>query len=674
MPRRISPPRDQLDRLRQPLTEGEREVFDFFDELLPEAWEIYIQPHLNGLRPDFVILHPHTGIVVIEVKDWDLEAMEYEVVKEPGVAAPRLFASKGGKRFPLDAENPLNKIHLYRDEVLQLYCPSFEKDPKNSPRVVAGLVFFTRAERARVKELFSQSISHYGGDEPENGQKNPKRNNCRIGGSDDLSRRNQSTLRELIEFASYPDRGGMSEDVARDLRHWLEEPEFAAEQRTPLPLDDKQKGLATSRTPGGYRRIKGPAGSGKSQVLAARAAQLTLENPDSRVLIVSFNITILNYLIDLAVRWPRPGLTKVRSQVDVLNFHAWCKRLCWSVGAGAQYSRLWGNHFDGKVEDSNAVDDTVFEREISELVSRVLDQAGASAKSYDAILVDEGQDFRPEWWNCLRKTLKDDGEMLLVADASQDIYGNSDLWTEGAMRGCGFAGEWVQLLGSYRIPAVLLPLIRDFAASFLADRKSDPPQGQEDFLPALEGPCTLRWRQVPEGLVTATGLLEALRIAGIDSPAPVPFPDVTIVVSSKTTGKRIVGALEARNIRSIHTFDTEHEKADNRVERRKKLAFYKGDARVKVTTIHSFKGLETRALVICQAREDRGSANAELLYTAMTRLKRTERGSHLSIITDDPEFVSHGRTWPDFLLDEDEISSPTKSISASPRRGNDESH
>ena len=60
--RRIEPPRNEHNYLRQPMTAGEKRVLDFFDEHLPPEWEIYIQPHLNGLRPDFVIMNPDVGI------------------------------------------------------------------------------------------------------------------------------------------------------------------------------------------------------------------------------------------------------------------------------------------------------------------------------------------------------------------------------------------------------------------------------------------------------------------------------------------------------------------------------------------------------------------------------------------------------------------------------------
>ena len=122
MIRFVSPPLDQLDKLRQPLTPGERMVVDLFHAELPEDWEIYIQPHLNGLRPDIVLLNPKVGIAVFEVKDWNLGAMEYRV-KERAHKCPVLLARKDGKRFSLQSQNPVEKIFRYKQEIHDLYCP-----------------------------------------------------------------------------------------------------------------------------------------------------------------------------------------------------------------------------------------------------------------------------------------------------------------------------------------------------------------------------------------------------------------------------------------------------------------------------------------------------------------------------------------------------------------------
>jgi hypothetical protein len=60
----ICPRRTELHLLRTPLTAGELRVLDFFYRFLTHGWEIYIQPHSNGVRPDFVLLNPNVGIAV----------------------------------------------------------------------------------------------------------------------------------------------------------------------------------------------------------------------------------------------------------------------------------------------------------------------------------------------------------------------------------------------------------------------------------------------------------------------------------------------------------------------------------------------------------------------------------------------------------------------------------
>ena len=60
----VDPPLDELHLLPTTLTNGERKVLDYFLDNLPEEWEIYIQPHLNGLKPDLVLLHPASGVLV----------------------------------------------------------------------------------------------------------------------------------------------------------------------------------------------------------------------------------------------------------------------------------------------------------------------------------------------------------------------------------------------------------------------------------------------------------------------------------------------------------------------------------------------------------------------------------------------------------------------------------
>lgn len=107
----VSPPLEDLAKLRTPLTPGERKVLDHFVRVLPTDWELYLQPHLNGLRPDIVLLHPKKGIAVYEIKDWDLSAMDYFVQKREG-RAPVLMARRNGKTFSVEKQNPITKYPI----------------------------------------------------------------------------------------------------------------------------------------------------------------------------------------------------------------------------------------------------------------------------------------------------------------------------------------------------------------------------------------------------------------------------------------------------------------------------------------------------------------------------------------------------------------------------------
>lgn len=106
----ISPPKSEFAALKPALTAGEQEVVDFFDRNLPIAWEIYVRPYLNGLRPDIVLLHPQAGIAVFEIKDWNLDAMDYEVINNKD-DNPELWATsyKTGLRFSMQKDNPIRK-------------------------------------------------------------------------------------------------------------------------------------------------------------------------------------------------------------------------------------------------------------------------------------------------------------------------------------------------------------------------------------------------------------------------------------------------------------------------------------------------------------------------------------------------------------------------------------
>lgn len=627
MPRTVHPPSDQLDKLRQPMTRGERMVFDFLDRELDEDWEIYIQPHLNGLRPDFVLMNPNIGIAVIEVKDWNLDAMRY-FVKAHRNGRKELYAEKDGQEFAV--ENPFKKIKAYKDAIFDVYCPRLEQ--KAGYAAICPIVLFPFAPRDRVLRLQEAFLD-------EKALKN-RETWYPVGGYEELL---QGRLKTILPLLIRRDNNVMRPALANDLRGWLVEPDFASTQRKPLAMDRNQRTLAETRTPSGYRRIKGPAGSGKSLVLAARAANLASEGKS--VLIVTFNITLWHYLRDLIVR----GVTRRgwMENITFVHFHEWCKRVCDVPPFLDEYAAIMAPI--AKIQDDASLDDMEKKRRISATSGPILDQkipqlakkaAISAVDKFDAVLVDEGQDFLPLWWDALRGIRKQDGEMVLVADATQDVYGKAARWTDEAMSGAGFSGGWAQLTLGYRLPSDALRLVGDFASRFLPPESRDLPEPDQGALELSES--NVEWIQCDEQDAVKRCVDAVLAMHRKTGRQGLANADIVFLCSSIDHGRNFIGLLttyQGFQVNVAHTYA--HKKSE---EARRKMGFWLGDARMKATTFHSFKGWETRLLVVYISNA-RGRENRAAIYAALTRLKRSEQGSHLTVVCSTPELAEFGAQY-----------------------------
>ncbi len=623
MNRIIYPPLEEHVRLRQKLTDGEMSVLALFNRFLSPEWEIYIQPHLNGLRPDFVLLNPAVGIAVFEVKDWNLDAMHYFTMTD-GEGYTSLWAEKDGEQFCIQSDNPITKVNLYRKEIYELYCPRIGQSARPGKHdgwatITAGVIF-PFASASRVKALLAPFLPKTGADTYSSYRPISGRDEVATGQIELIfpeSRRTQSRL--------------MTNALAEDLRGWLVEPDFSTTQRVPLELDRKQRALADARTDSGYRRIKGPAGSGKSLVLAARAAKLI--NEGKQALVVTFNITLWHYLRDLMVR-AVDSPEKMRN-VRLSHFHHWCKQVCYEVGWDAHYDKLAKTMANASQDELR----TILNDNIPALAAKAIEQPGAT--KYDAILVDEGQDYRPNWWSILRKSHVKDGEMMLVADATQDVYGTATAWTDEVMQGAGFRGGWAQLDVSYRLPPLALDMAREFARRFLPTETSVLPEQEQGSLNFY--PCTLRWVQCPSDLATTACVDEILALMKSTGKNGLANADITLLSAGTRFGASVTAYLEDQyRIETVNTFGS-----DSIEQRRQKMGFFMGDARVKATTLHSFKGWEARLLVVYIDHAKDATALA-LIYAGLTRLKRHAEGSWLTVVCSANELESFGRNWPSF--------------------------
>ena len=199
----VSPPLAELGRLDPPLNRGEAACLRYLLRHLPPGWELYIQPHLNGLRPDFVLLHPRVGMAVFEVKDWNLEAMSCEADEATG--SMRLWVEEDGEKVPCSFEDPIAKIHLYKEEIHKIYCP--RSDARMGYALISAALVFPLANTARLHELFD-----------------PMRKELRmldherywpLVGRDLLA---QPDITQVLPSAHYSHSDYMTEDTADDLR------------------------------------------------------------------------------------------------------------------------------------------------------------------------------------------------------------------------------------------------------------------------------------------------------------------------------------------------------------------------------------------------------------------------------------------------------------------------
>lgn len=591
------------------LSSSEKKAVSFFETNLDDKWEIYLKPFLNGCSPDLVLLNPEIGVAVFDIKDWDFYHPQIRYIDD------RLCLSENEEIRKI--RNPLADLRNYRYEIFNLYCPRL--DGKYGLQVIKSGLIFPNADQEEIESVFKGLYSS---------------NELLIG-------KKIIEAKDLKPILSSSDLYGnwMSEDTAADLRSWLIEPDYSSEQREPIELNSTQKQLIFTRTDTGFRRIRGAAGAGKSVVIASRAA--ILANAGLKVLVVSFNITLLQYLRDLCARYPHANPNKI----TWLNFHEWLKRTVLDLELDHEYNEIWGQAFVSGEKDSRKTSQ-LLERTLPEFLLKNLSRSNLGmVNQYDAILTDEGQDFHPLWWQVLRKVLNKNGEMLMAADLTQDIYSTTRYWTDTAMKGAGFSGKWGELTDSHRLPIELIPIVQDFSEKFLRGRTKLiplPPKRQHELFET----CEIKWMQVNMEDNVSSCVEELLNIIREDTHTSRAMVDLTLLVDSVKEGQKIANELLSaeKDIKVTTTFVV---KNTGKIydDRRKKLSFWKGSPKIKISTLQSFKGWEAR-LILINITSFKFKKQKTLFYTGLTRLKKHPQGSFLTIICADKQLESFGKEIP----------------------------
>ncbi len=265
---------------------------------------------------------------------------------------------------------------------------------------------------------------------------------------------------------------------------------------------------------------------------------------------------------------------------------------------------------------------------------------------YQTILVDEVQDFESEWVKILRDNfLSSEGEMVLFGDESQNIYERDN--KRSAVIAQGF-GSWKKLKRSYRtsLDSPLNQVFKDYQSKYLIEKYSD--SELIETIPVQQGftfeilefhHCRGDWENQSFEFIQKT-----IRANNFN-------PNDVVILSSNIYLVRKL-ADKFQEIEKTHCmFETYHElhkmtsaydhslslerlklmsedelhqyvyknkelHSDmERARRTKKNHFYANSGLIKLSTVHSFKGLESKTVFYLMDEKD----TPEIVYTSITR-------------------------------------------------------
>ena len=140
--------------------------------------------------------------------------------------------------------------------------------------------------------------------------------------------------------------------------------------------------------------VKGPAGSGKT-IMATTIAKEIAEK-DKKVLLLTFNRALANNI--------RYNLGEIEG-VEVKTYHSLARGLITE-----KFEKWWSEN--SKNEDFWTLDIPI----------KLLDLGSEDLPKFDAIVVDEAQDLREEWFETLNNLIKPEGGFYLFMDEDQDIF------------------------------------------------------------------------------------------------------------------------------------------------------------------------------------------------------------------------------------------------------------
>ncbi|MDG2123977.1 MAG: 3'-5' exonuclease [Verrucomicrobiales bacterium] len=581
-------------------------------EHLPTDCVAYHEPYIDGRVPDFVVLCPTIGILVIEVKDWLASRIHNANHDQVHLDVDGHFKS---------VTHPLRQARHYMHRLMDSTAKTrFATHFLHASGVHQGRFRFPFAhltvlsnitnktlEENRLTEFFPEkstatrdTVDHWETLYPDELLDTLRSYFNPVWEITPLTANQINALRAIIHPEIYFDSWVSLDDLDASAQPLSEQLGVIK------ALDTRQENFAGSLGTG-HRIIYGVAGSGKTLLLIAHAKRLTSENPDARILLTCYNQTLAASLRQTLARFPN---------VAVLSFHQI-----------AAHQGIFPGDFDDLQPAQR-------DPALGEAPRKNLAGLDPSQK-FDSILVDEAQDFEPKWFTALLANMKDpvNGALLIVADGSQGLYRRSKIaWSHLAINNRGGTTSARFHLGqNYRNSSEIIALAETFAHATEQTGITTP----DDQIQAVRIDTSSRLRSTgaaPIFIHTSdrrSELAAAYRIAqrllsgnwdGILVDPLLPS-DIAILYPSAYTDS------EKNLLRDFITGTTGHlapaewlSDPDN-LRNRDRVS----TPAIKLQSIHSSKGLQYRAVILVWTDNPPGPdplqkrADRRLLYVALTR-------------------------------------------------------
>lgn len=574
------------------MTGGERRFAQRLEDNLEDDYLVWYDVPVGPKqrRPDFVVLHPRRGLLVLEVKDWKIDTIH---------SLDKYTAQLKTDRGLVKQINPILQARNMLLEVidaLKIDCALVHPESHSH----AGKLIFpwghgvvlTNVTRAafEVHELGNVLPSHL------------------VLCQDEMA---EGTTEEVFQerlWAMFTYVFGNVLTLPQiDRIRWHLFPEIRVKPplQPDLLVDGSAAGIAPdivkvmdlqqeqlARSLGdGHRVIHGVAGSGKTMILGYRCLHLARVQ-GKPILVLCFNRTLAARLGQII------RMHCLEAQVEIRSFHSWCARM------------LQAFHIASPKSTGNA--DDFFAAQVDAVI-RGVDAGMIPRGQYGAVLVDEGHDFEPHWLRLIVQMVDPaSNALLLLYDDAQAIYAKSSRskFTFASV-GIEARGRTTILKLNYRNTWEILTVAKTFAGRALDG------DGMDEDAPTLILPESVGRRGPVPKLIRCTSLnAEADSIASLIESAVeerCSLDQIAVVWRHWRHAEVVASALAKRRIAFVWAKDSQT-----------KERLFEGEPSVKLVSMHSSKGLEFERVFIpaigtLPEQHDDAATEAKLLYVAMTR-------------------------------------------------------